>query len=46
VAKTVARPNNTKIVTPELNLKGQNINTKPVLKPSKTYNKPCFEIVI
>jgi hypothetical protein len=32
-----------KISTTKLYLKAQNIYIKPLLKPSNTYNKPCFE---
>ncbi len=32
-----------KIFKSNLNLKAQNIYTKPILKPQNTYNKPCFE---
>jgi hypothetical protein len=37
VAQTVKRS------TTKLNLKAQNINIKPLLKPQNTYNKSCFE---
>ena len=43
VAKTVSKPKNAKISTTKLNLKAQNINNKPLLKPKNTYNKLCFE---
>jgi hypothetical protein len=33
----------TKIPTTRPNLKAQNIYIKPLLKPSNTYNKSCFE---
>jgi hypothetical protein len=38
--KTAAKPEKAKINAPKLNLKFQNIYTKPLLKPKNTHKKP------
>jgi hypothetical protein len=43
VAQKVSKSKKAKISTTKLNLKAKNIYIKPLLKPQKTNNKPCFE---
>jgi hypothetical protein len=42
VAKTIAKPKNTKISSPKINLKVQNIYIELLLNSKNTYNKPYF----